>query len=88
MAYNRRWSVPKKPEPTIEELAYKFLEGRYLLSVLKQKYGRKTVNKIVSDQANILLMVDPNHERAKAWFERGQTPKKQRRTPWVSKQTI
>lgn len=71
MAYKQTWfGRPKKPEPTIDDLAFRFLEGRYPLGRMKEAFGRKKTNDAVTRMANINLMCDPEHGKSQEWMKR------------------
>ena len=71
MAYKQKWfGKPKKFKPLIEDLAFKFLNKKYPIGKMRQSFGRKDTNKAIDSMADVILMCDPDHERANIWVKK------------------
>ncbi len=60
----------KPDRPTVNSLAYRFLEGRYPISRMFLSYGRKRTKEVISATASALLCLDPDHAGAQGWEKR------------------
>lgn len=59
----------KKPKPTIDDLAFKFLEGRYPIGRLRQCFGRRESHKAITRMASVMLLCEPEHGKSLEWIK-------------------
>lgn len=69
MRFSKFYYAPK-PKPTIDDLSFKFLNGKYPLGGMRSHFGRRETNRAVTQMANTLLMCDPDHVKAQEWMKR------------------
>ena len=54
-------------ERSIEDLAFSFLNGKYSMRGIVNKFGWAKAMAATAQMADTLLLCDPNHGKAKSW---------------------